>query len=420
MPILPPLVARLAIAALVGLAVGIERERSGHAAGPSARFAGVRTFLLLGGVGGVAGWLQSVGFPWTAGALVIAAGALVTGAYVSTVRSAGVDGTTEVAAILVVGLGMLAGIGELSVASGAGAVTVLALSEKATIHRVLERLGATELRAALYFSVFALVILPILPDRAIGPFGGVNPRALWIVVLLFSGINFAGYVARRVVGPSRGYGVTGAMGGLISSTAVTLGFARQSRVMPELAGPLGVGTVAASVVLLARVLVVSALLNAEVAVALLPYLVFPLVAGALLVGWWLWRRRLSAPDGADAVDADTSPLGFRSALVMTVVFQAALTAIELIRSRFGSRGVIASAAMLGLTDMDALTLAMSRLGRTDGVGLAALAIAVGVLSNAVIKLALASLLGTAAYRRIAGAGLLLLAASSALAIAIAR
>lgn len=413
-----PLVLRLSVAALIGLAVGIERERSGQRdPDRGARFAGVRTFLLLGIVGGTCGWLQSVGAVWLAAALVLTAGALVAAAYVVGARTAGVDGTTEVAAIVVVALGLLAGIGEMSVASGAAAVVLVALSEKATIHGALRRLSETEVRAALYFAVLALVILPILPDRSFGPWGGLNPRSLWIVVLIFSGLNFAGFVARRLVGSSRGYGVTGALGGLVSSTAVTLHFSRRSRVAPALARGLAIGTVAASTVLLPRVLIVSAILNPRVALGLLPLLGPPFLAGVALVGWWLWRSPLAQEEGESRDIEATSPLGVRSAITMALAFQVALMAIAFVQSTFGSPGVLASAALLGLTDMDALTLAMNRLGQDpSSTALAALAIGTGVLANALLKLGIAVSLGAPEYRRVAAAGLGVLAAVSVFAL----
>ena len=358
---------------------------------------------MLGAVGGLAGWFLASGWPWAAVALVAAVGALSTAAYL---KAAGIDGTTEVAALLVVALGTLAGTGELAVASGAAVLSVVALGEKARIHGVLQRVGAVELRAALYFAVLALVILPVLPDRAYGPLGGVNPRALWTVVLVFSGLNYLGYIARRIVGPSHGYAVTGALGGLVSSTAVTLGFARRSRDLPEDASALGIGTIAASTVQLPRVLVLSTILAPPVAAALLPILLPGILAGVAMVGWWLRRRPLVRRDGTAAPSDDHSPLGVGSAIRMTLVFQAALMAVEFVRTTFGSTGVLATAALLGLTDTDALTLAMNRLGRDPAqTTLAAAAIGIGVLANAAFKGGLTLAFGAPGFRRLALAGL---------------
>ena len=185
------IVARLTIAALAGLAVGLEREWSGKSKGQDPRFAGLRTFFLLGILGGVSGWLaasDTVGSAALGVALILAAALLVVTAYFVTARPGGpaVEGTTEVAALAVLALGTLAGLGYLGVTGGATAVMVLALSEKERLHGAVARIGATELRSAAQFAVLALVILPLLPDRTFGPLGGVNPRQLWIVVLIFS------------------------------------------------------------------------------------------------------------------------------------------------------------------------------------------------------------------------------------------
>lgn len=416
------LVVRLAIAALVGLAVGIEREWSGHGTtGPHPRFAGVRTFLLLGGIGGAAGWMVTAGLPAIAITIVAGAALLIGAAYWSAARGGSaeaLDGTTEVAALLVVALGVLAGIGETAVAGGAGALMVLALSEKEWISATVTRLHGTQLRAALQFGVLALVILPVLPDQSFGPLGGVNPRSLWIVVLIFSGLNFAGFIARRLVGASRGYGVTGAIGGILSSTAVALQFSRMSRERRELAHSLAVGTVAASVVLLPRVVVLSALLNPPVAVALIPYLAPPFVAGlALAVAAYM--RLTGRPHDAEHASEERNPLRVVSAIKMAVAFQAALMAIAFIRSRFGTTGILVSAGLLGLTDMDALTLSMNRLGGNgETIALAAQAIAVGVSANAVLKLSVVLVLGRGSYRLRAATGLGVLLATGVVTIAL--
>lgn len=400
------IVARLAVAAIAGLAVGLEREWSGHATGPLARFAGLRTFFLLGTLGGVSGWLAATGAVALGTVLLAGGAALAVAAYVMAARRGGhaVDGTTEVAAVLVLALGVLAGMGFQELASGIAAVTVLALSEKERLGRIVSRIGDQELRAALQFAVLALVILPLLPAGTYGPWGGVQPRQLWVVVLVFSGLNFAGYLARKAVGADRGYGVTGLLGGLISSTAVTFQFSRMSRTDHSLAAGLAVGVVGASVMLLPRVLLVSAVLNHAVALAVAPFLALPFATGVTLVAYAMLRRWSEPPEAAPAV-AGPSPLRLASAIRMALAFQVALMVIEVVSRRLGDSGVLASAAFLGLTDMDALTLSMNRLG-TDAAltALAARAIAVGVIANGVLKLGLTVALGGSRYRRLAAAG----------------
>lgn len=405
-------VAPLAVAALSGLAVGLEREWSGHATGPAARFAGLRTFFLLGLLGGAAGLLVAQGLTGPAAAILAGGAGLAVAAYVVAARRPGADpdGTTEAAALVVLALGTLAGLGYLAIASGSTAVVVLALGEKTRLHRLVQRIGEVELRAALQFAVLALVVLPLLPEGPYGPLGGIRPRELWMIVLLFSGLSFTGYLAQRIAGPRLGYPIAGLLGGIVSSTAVTLHFARQSRSEPAAAGPLAVGVIGACTVLLPRVAILAGILNPTVAGVLLPFLALPAVAGVLLLARALARRE--TPHLA-AKDTTRSPLRLGPAVRMALLFQVVLMAMVFVRARFGSAGVITSAAALGLTDVDALVLSMTSMGTEPATAqLAAQAITVGILSNTLLKLGLALGFGDGGFRWRAAAGLTALAAAT--------
>jgi uncharacterized membrane protein (DUF4010 family) len=336
-------------------------------------------------------------------------------AYLVAARPGGhtIEGTTEVAALTVLALGVLAGLGFLEITSGATAVMVLALSEKERLRQFVTRIGERELRAGLQFAVLALVVLPLLPQGRYGPWGGIEPRGLWTIVLLFSALNFAGYLARGAVGPERGYGVTGLMGGLVSSTAVTFQFSRLSRDDATLGTGLAVGVLGASTVLLPRILVISAILNAGVARALLPFVLPPLIAGALLVVF-AWARRWDETQPSRERDGIQNPLRLSSAIKMALAFQASLMLISYVSNSIGQSGVLASAALLGLTDMDALTLSMNRLATTpELVMLSARAIAIGILGNSALKIVLVLALGAPRYRQLAAAGLGALAVTGA-------
>ncbi len=397
--------ARLSIAALVGLAVGTEREWSGHASGPQARFAGMRTFLLLGMLGGSAGlcfwWSYAV-----AGGVLLAAGAVfVALAYAMAVRrpDSDLDGTTEGAALVVLALGVLSGLGQMGLAAGAVAVVLLVLGEKERLHWVVRKIGEREMRATLQFAVLALVVLPLLPTGPFGPLGGIRPRALWAIVLFFAGLNFAGHITRHAVGPNRGYGVTGLLGGLVSSTAVTLQFSRLSQGDDELSRPLALGVIGACTVLVARVFAAATVLNLDVARELLLYLLPSAVVGAVLV-----TRALRHPWPAASAEAKPdlqSPLRLWSAIQLALAFQLAMMLLALAQQLWGKAGVLTSAAVLGLTDVDALTVSMCR-SVTDGgaASLAAQGIAIGILSNTVLKLGLALTLGSPRFRKAVAPG----------------
>lgn len=422
----------LLVAALVGLAVGVQREWTGHTDGPDGRFAGARTFALLGTIGGFAGWLVRLGYP--ALATVIAAGGVLLPivAYWATMRRPGTttDGTTEVAAVLVVALGLTAGLGMRTPAAAVGVITVVLLAEKTRLQQTLQRVDATEMRAALLFAVLALVVLPVLPDGGYGPYQAFRPRQLWTVVLIFSALNFAGYITRRLIGETRGLAVTGLVGGFVSSTAVALNFSRRSREEPALALPLALGVVAACTVLIPRLLVVTTMLRPPLALALLPVLGPVLLAGLLLIGFVLWRERDTRPAGTPPAERPAAgprsanglgqnPLGLTSSLQMAVAFQLVLFALAWIQQHAGDTGLLASATVLGLTDMDALTLSMTRYAASpDAVPMAAVAVGVGVLSNTALKCGLVLAIGEPRYRRHAAGGLAMLAVGSAAGLAL--
>jgi uncharacterized membrane protein (DUF4010 family) len=388
----------LLIAALGGAAVGLERQWSGHAAGPAARFGGIRTFTMLGVLGGLSGWLWGLGV--TAPAAILCAGAvLIIAIGYGAASRKDVDGTTEVAALVVVAAGVLAGLDYIRLASGVFASATLLLVEKSRLHALAERIDDVGLRSGVRFAAMALVVLPLLPDGPYGPLGGIKPRELWALVLFFSGLSFAGYLARRIVGPGHGYLVTGLLGGLVSSTNTTFTFARASRTERKLERPLALGAVAANAVLYPRVLAASAILNPAIVGPLAPLLLAPAVIGLAVAILGIRRSRaVEAPDERTA-----NPLQLWGALQMAALFQAVLMVVYVVRERWGESGVMVTAAVLGLTDVDALTISMSRdVAHSVSPGTAAAAITVGVLSNTGMKLAVAVFLGSRRFALIAG------------------
>ncbi|MBM4188609.1 MAG: MgtC/SapB family protein [Gemmatimonadetes bacterium] len=412
---------RLAVALLAGLAVGLEREWSGHASGPEARFAGVRTFFLLGGIGGAAGALgtDAIGQPVLGAVLALGVVGLTLAAYsVAARRSpAAVDGTTEAAALFVVALGILAGLGWIRIAGAGTALAILALGEKDAVHRFVARIAPAEMRGALLFAVLALVVLPLIPEGPYDPLQAIRPRLIWTVVLVFSALSYIGYVARRMVGNARGLLVTGALGGLFSSTAVTLGFARQSRTEPLHTLALSLGVVAVCTVLVPRVVAVSLVLDPRFAGTAVVLLLPMAVTGVLLLAH---RRKAVDDDRTAAVAGDRNPLELGQAIRLAVAFQVVLLGIEFAQTRFGTSGVFVGAALAGLTDVDALTLSMARLATESGdPSIPAQALVVGVVANTVLKTALAGLVGAPAFRRHAVPRLLAVAVVGAATVIVA-
>jgi uncharacterized membrane protein (DUF4010 family) len=406
----------LAVATLGALSVGIERQWSGHAQGPAARFAGVRTFTLIGFIAGASGWMWRMELEGLALVLLGGLASLVAIAYLRA-SMADVDGTTEVAALVVMTAGVLAGLGFTRVAAGAFAVTALLLVEKSRLHGWVAALGRHELMAAARFAVMAVVILPIVPAGPYGPGGTIQPRLIWALVLFFSGLSFVGYIARRVVGAERGYALAGTVGGLVSSTSVTLTFARLSQTEPAAGRALAAGTLGANALLFPRVLLATAVLAPALARALWPALVIPFIVGVLLTLRGI--RTLPQEGATTSAVQDGNPLQFGAALQMAALFQIVLFAVAIARAWFGEAGLYASAGVLGLADMDALTVSMAdQVERGTSPSLAAGALVVGLVANTAVKFSIAVTVGRGRFRTLAGIGLGLIGV--ALLVALAR
>ena len=404
-------VAGLIVAILGGAAVGVERQRSGHATGPAARLGGIRTFTLLGTLAGVSGQLVVDGNALPAACLIAGGIAIIVAGYIRASAN-DVDATTEVAALVVLCAGVLGGLGQLRLSAALTTLTVLLLAEKPRLHGLVARLDESTMLAAARFAVMSAVILPLLPEGPFGPAPGIKARELWMLVLLFSGISFVGYLAQRM-SANAGYPLTGMLGGLVSSTSVTLTFARLSAAHPQQSAALAMGAVAASVVSLIRVAVAVAVLDASVLTVLSRYLAALSVA-ALIALALSWR---SLRGSTAEQPKPKNPLQLRDAIAMALLFQVVLFAVFYLRQWIGEGGLMAGGFVLGLTDVDALTLSMTRSVQTGTTIVAAgRAIATGVIANSLLKAVIAAAAGSGRFRWRAGGSLIGMAAAGAAAL----
>ncbi len=403
------------MAAVGGAAVGVERQWSGHASGPASRFAGIRTFTLLGGLSGTAGWFWTHEFQAVAAILLLGAVALVVAGYVAASRR-DPDATTEFAALIVLASGVLSGSGAWVLASGIIVITSILLVEKSRLHSLVARIPDVGLKAGFRFALMAVVILPLLPEGPYGPFGGIRPRELWTMVLLCSGISFLSYIIRSFWGAGQGYVVAGALGGMVSSTNVTLAFSRRRDDDTKTGIPLAIGVIAASTMQYFRVVGMATFLNPPMGQAMLTYVIPPAVVGLAICTYGLRPR----PQESE-VDATANPLQFGAALQMAAMFQVVLFLVEVARSQWGQTGLVAAGGMLGLTDVDALVISMSNAAKSvEQLPTAALAAATGILANNAVKLGVVVVLGRGQFRTLAAGGLCLLGIATALAIAFGR
>ena len=376
----------LALALAIGLLVGIERGwrlRDEEAGG---RVAGLRTFAILGLLGGLAG-LEIAGqlrllFLVLAGGTL---GALLLGYSADMRRDGNVSVTSTLAAIVTLALGAMATNGHMAAASVGAGATVILLASRDALHRAIRYTSENDIKALLRFVLVVFVILPLLPDAATGPYDALNPRRLWMVVAVTVGISFIGYGLARWLGSRRGTLITGAVGALVSSTAVTLHCARRIREQGPSA-PDEAAVALASVIMMGRSLVLVALL-APFAFLPIGTLVLPgLLVGAVGAAVLLWRSRR---ESAQPTAPETKPPGLALALIFALTVALISVVSAWAETRFGGGGGAAVIALGGTADIDAAIAAVGALPRGSLSNEAiALAIAAPVLFNTAFKLAI--------------------------------
>lgn len=376
------LVVPIGLALALGLLIGLQREWVVD------RVAGIRTFPLITVLGvitaevaptfGPAAGLFALGFLMSAANLARAR----TPRETSETSDFGV--TTEVAALVMFGVGVMLFRERLVPALVVTGVVAVLLQWKASLHAFTRRLHQGDLEAVTRLVLIALVVLPVLPNRSYDPWQVVNPFEIWLMVVLIVAISLAGYVAFRFLGPRRGVLVSGLLGGLISSTATTLSYARRSRDEPRLAQAGAVVTVLASAFVFARVLVEVALVAPGDFARIAPPLAIVLGVMALS-GWVLMRRYRPAGDVEPLAIEAPSDVG--AALMFGLLYAAVLLGVAIARQHWGDAGLFLVAALSGLTDVDAITLSSSRLLARDAidVGLAWRLILIGALANIALK-----------------------------------
>jgi len=346
----------LALGLLIGLQRGwaLRGEKAGN------RFAGIRTYALLGLAGGIAGALQARATGLALAMLIGGAVLVVMGYWRSTQRTPSISGTASLTGLITLACGFLAGSDELALASAAAGVTVLVLSLRAPLHHLLRHIDEREMMAIARFALIALVILPLLPDTPFGPYGAWRPRQLWLVVVLVSGFSFLGYIAAKWLGPSRGLLATSAAGSLVSSTAVTAALAGKLRDDPGAAVLANAGIALAGGMMFLRV----TLLTGALAGFALPTLATLTVPGMLasLAGAALLLRRSSAdslqePDGVRL----RNPFDVGPALVLMVLTMALTALARWVLIRFGDAGLATVLAISGTVDVDSAIITLGNL-----------------------------------------------------------
>ena len=383
---------RLGVALAIGLMVGIERGWQARDAEDHGRAAGLRTFGLSGLIGGICGALtDQLGTQIVSIAFVAFSAGFGAFSWLEAKTNGTASVTGLIAGMLTFLLGTLATVGNVTVAIAAAVSMTVLLALRTQLHRWVATITWEEIRAGLVLMVMSFLLLPLLPDRAIDPWGAVNLREVWLLAILVALISFTGYIAVRVFGDRLGIILTAATGGLASSTATTLSFARLGREQPGAVNLLVGGILISGAIMALRVGAIASVLNASL---LLP-LIIPLGTGSATLGLFAVLFIVGTPrkptDQPGPALTIANPLVVGTSLRLAAFIIAVMLAAELVQRIWGDAGVLMLAALSGVADVDAITLSMARMEMT--VSLASQAICVAVAVNTVSKAAMATWVG---------------------------
>lgn len=385
---------QLAVALLLGALIGLERGWEARAREPGKRIAGIRTHALTGLLGAISALLSQTLTAWVFPVMLLGLAGVTLVSYRARAPESGDYSITGIIGLLLTFcFGAMVVAVDMALAAAAAVITALILDNKEEIHGALNKLQAHELDAGLKLLLITVVMLPLLPDQGMGPGDVLNPYEIWWMVVLIASVSFVGYFAIRVGGTEKGILFTSLFAGLSSSTALTLHFARQSRYSPGLAPMYGAGILIACGTMFPRILVYGAIINHS----LLPALTWPVVTMAAIlylaaaVIWLTHRHHIRV----DQPELNQNPLDLKSALVFGVLLTVILVLGEWLREWLGDLGIYVLAATSGITDVDAITLSLTRMSlESIAAATAVLGIVIAASVNNLVKSVMAASIGS--------------------------
>jgi len=379
------------VALLIGALIGTERQR--RMIEEKVRgVAGLRTFVLIALLGCLCSALAQIYGDGFAIAGMATFTLLVAVGYATSINTLGrVDFTAAVAAVVTFALGMLAGLPDsILLAVALSIITTWILATRAVAHRYVEALSETDLLDTLKMGIIALVIYPLLPEEPLGPWGVLNPRQVWLFVVMVSLIGYVGYILIRILGAERGLSLTGILGGLVSSTAVTSTMAAEARANRDILPSAVFSAAIASCTMFPRILFIALVINRSLFFALLPSMLLMTVVGLSMA--YLLVKKSRSP-GRDVNVKD--PFRIIPALKFGAFFAFVLVISKVANIYFGDAGIYAAGVVSGLADVDAITLTMGSLaGASLSISVAVTAIILAAITNTLVKLTIAYALGT--------------------------
>jgi uncharacterized membrane protein (DUF4010 family) len=286
-----------------------------------------------------------------------------------------------------------------SVAIALAVITTILLTFKGEMHGFIRNMNSDDIRVTLQFALVAAVILPLLPNRTVDPWGLLNPFQIWLMVVFVSGIGFSGYVLMKILGPSRGINLMGIFGGLASSTATTISFSSASREYPQMSHHYARAVVLASTVMFPRVLFLILVIYPPLALKLIIPFALMLITGIVFI-FFIQKNKLTKEDTIHPEYKITNPLKLSTAIKFGLLFALVLVLVEYAQSFLGTSGVYLASFLTGLTDVDAITLSVTRLARNAQLSsdVAGVAVIIAALMNTVSKGAISYTSGSAELR----------------------
>jgi uncharacterized membrane protein (DUF4010 family) len=387
---------RLGLALAIGILVGIERGWQERETAPGKRTAGIRTFGLSGFLGGLTGFLDLTLGPILPAAIFTTFGiAFIVFNRYEAEQKQDYSVTSVIAALVVFILGILATVSDMTVAAAGGVAVTALLAARQPLHRFLRNLTWLELRAAVTLLVMTLVALPLLPNRTVDPWNSVNPFQLWLLTIMIAAISYVGYLAIRIAGPRHGITLGGAAGGFISSTAVTLSFARMSSGNSQASYSLAAGASIAGAMSIARAVIISGLmapfLVPTLFIALVPVIVVFILASLLMV----WQGKA---DGGERDISPDNPFELFTVLRFGALLGVITFISKVLIDQIGASAIFAVALLSGLVDLDAIVLSTTRMaGSVLTTEVATTSILLAAAVNLIAKMVLAILFGSRSY-----------------------
>lgn len=385
---------KMVVAILIGLLMGIERERDRGV--DEKTFAGVRTFPLISLFGFLSAFIASFTVIWVFVAAIFIYGLLVAISYYFSASKGHYGSTSETSYLLSFILGSLVFWGHILIAAILAVVITTFLSSKSYLRKFAGKVEKEDIYATLKFALITIIILPLLPDRTFGPFDVLNPSKIWIMVVLISGLSFTGYILFKIVGTEKGILLLSLLGGLASSTAATLSLTQRSKDVPALSKNLAGGIILASSIMFPRVLIIIFLLNSELGISLLmPFGIF-MITGFIVSFILIHYSKKSATNEIKL----SNPFYVMTALKFGLVFGLILFATGAAQHYLGEDGIFYAGLLGGLVNFDAVALSMSDMAASSvQLTVASTAVLLASMTNTIVKMIIASTLGARDLRK---------------------